>query len=442
MHKRKLGVATAIASATILATISAGFLLAPTQKDDLDHHPIIVTSKSSLKLDTLGGSAALMSRMMFATPSELSFSSSDENVCTVSDGGLITATGDGAAIVTVSALDDDGSHLADKTIDVEVERADQSLTTEWNWKGMLSGSSVQLPATATSNLPIEYVSSDDNIATVSEDGTITAKSPGTAIITARQTGDQTWKPAESSASITVAEGAKDRRAALEPFYQAMEEQQKWSWNASYGGGQVTIENSKTIGNCTTFPTASLQRVGLLEEHTIVWPHSRHAKKHPEYFELYEVNEPAASLIKNGKLLPGDIVRYKGPKPSMHSMVYVGQDENGKPLFNSAGRVCGPKSNRAKLFCHMSTYANANIHSILRIKTYPVSVTWDGEGMAGGGGEVMAKQDCTVTFEPAPGSTLSKLIVDGTELPITPDMNSYTFEDVLEPHSIEITFSTL
>jgi hypothetical protein len=267
-----------------------------------------------------------------------------------------------------------------------------------------------------------------------------AKAPGTATILARQEGDQVWKPAETSVNITVAEGAKDRRSALEPFFEAMEEQQKWSWNASYGGGQVTIENSKTVGNCTTFPTASLQRVGLLEEHTIVWPHSRHAKRHPEYFELYDVNEPAASLIESGRLLPGDIVRYKGPKPSMHSMVYVGQDEDGRPLFNTAGRVHGPKSNRAKLFTRMSTYEKANIHSILRIKTYPVSVAWDGEGMAGGGGEVMARQDCTVTFEPAPGSMLSKLIVDGEEQPVSPDMKSYTFDEVLEPHSIEITFS--
>ena len=57
----------------------------------------------------------------------------------------------------------------------------------------------------------------------------------------------------------------------------------------------------------------------------------------------------------------------------------------------------------------------------------------------GGGEVMAKQDCTISFHPEPGAKLASLIVDGMPIDISGEMSSYTFEQVLEPHSVEAKF---
>ena len=244
--------------------------------------------------------------------------------------------------------------------------------------------------------------------------------------------------ASADATVVVAEGSRDRIAALEPFFEAMRVQQQWSWDAAYGGGQVTIENSKTIGNCTTFPTASLIRVGLLTEPTIVWPHARHAKAHPEYFERFTPGKTPAQCVADGDLIVGDIVRFS--KPMMHSMVYMGwDDERNCPLWNTGGRAGGTQGSRPALFKRLTTYEKGIVDDILRIRTYPVNVSWTGNGIVGGGGEVMAKQNCTVTFDPQPGSSLIKLVVDGTEQPIEPGMRSYTFEGVLEPHSVEVTF---
>ena len=441
MHKTKyrIIIISIITGLGLVALTTSLLLFSPKPEDNKNHSPVIVTSQDSVKLDSLGGSSPLMTRIAFGHLSKLSFSTSDESVCSVSENGIVTATGDGSATITISA---DDLEIPEKEIPVEVERTEQNVTAEWNWKGLLNGSSIQLPATSTSGLPLEYHSSDESIAAVDDDGTITAISPGAATISARQPGDPVWQPAEASATIVIADGSHDRRNALEPFFKAMEEQQKWSWDAAFGGGSATIENSKTIGNCTTFPTVSLQRVGLLGEPACVWPHNRHAKAHPEYFELYEPDATSTELINNGELLEGDIVRFddNGPMGVKHSMVFVGQDEKGRPLWNSAGRIHNMHSNRAVLFSRMSSYDKVHIISILRIKTYPVSVSWNGNGIAGGGGEVMARQDCTVTFAPEPGSRLAKLVIDGIEQQISPDMSSYTFNEVLEPHSIEIAFT--
>ena len=439
MYKtKKIIVAAGIA--TVVITIVAGALISfiPKGEDRAIHEPLIVTSQDSMKFEALGSTSVLMSRIAFALPSDLSFSSSDESVCSVNENGVVTAVGDGSAIVTVSTQNSAAASPIEKQIAVVVERSQQVVTTAWSWTGLSAGSKSQLGAGATSELGLTYTSSDENVARVLADGTVEAVGPGTAIVSAIQPGDSLWQAASADATVVVAEGSRDRIAALEPFFEAMRVQQQWSWDAAYGGGQVTIENSKTIGNCTTFPTASLIRVGLLTEPTIVWPHARHAKAHPEYFERFTPGKTPAQCVADGDLIVGDIVRFS--KPMMHSMVYMGwDDERNCPLWNTGGRAGGTQGSRPALFKRLTTYEKGIVDDILRIRTYPVNVSWTGNGIVGGGGEVMAKQNCTVTFDPQPGSSLIKLVVDGTEQPIEPGMRSYTFEGVLEPHSVEVTF---
>ena len=440
MSKIKNKIAIAVISAVILA-ITAFLVVTflPKGQDTKTHTPLIVTNQDSIKIETLGSSSVLMPRVVFGSSSALAFASSDESVCSVNDNGVVTAIGDGIATVTVSADPTGTSDPIEKQVDVIVDRAEQAVTTAWNWQGLSAGSQFSLGAGSSSGLDLSYTSSDENVAKVLPDGTVEAVGPGTAIISADQLGDNAWQPAHAEATVVVAEGNRDRIAALEPFFEAMRVQQQWSWDAAYGGGYVTIENSKTIGNCTTFPTACLIRVGLLPENTIVWPHSRHAKAHPEYFERYTPNnQTARQLVESGQLQVGDIVRTSSPL--MHSMIYAGWDnEKDCPLWHTGGRAGGTQGSRPALNKRLKYYESGGICDILRIRTYPVNVSWEGNGICGGGGEVMAKQNCTVTFDAQPGSTLTQLIVDGVEQPITPGMNSYTFEQVLEPHSVEVKF---
>ena len=428
-----------IAAAAVI--VAAGFVPFPPQDDDQDESsPVqLVPSWTQTNLSSLGATQAVLVRPMFGSINELHFLSGDESVASVDEHGNVTAVGDGETTIKVEADVPGQDDPVIKELTVHVERKAQEVTAPWDWKGMTAGSASGFQSIATSGMDLVYSSSDEGVATVSADGEVTAVSPGSAIITATQPGDANWQPASVQATVQIVGAVKDRRAALEPFFQAMEEQQKWSWDATYGGGNGTLESSKTRGDCTTFPTASLQRVGLLGEPACVWPHSRHAKAHPEYFELYTVDATPAELIASGQMLVGDIVRWNSP---MHSQVYVGQDEKGHPLWNSAGRVTSSTSNRAILFSRISCYEKAHAISILRIRTYTVSASWDGPGIMDGGGEVMAKQNCTISFHPEPGAKLESLVIDGTPIDVSNGIESYTFEQVLEPHSIEAKFTPI
>ena len=400
---------------------------------------MLVSNLTTIKMSSLGETRGILVRPMFGFVSDMNFESSDEKVASVDAHGNVKAIGDGETTITVVARVAGKDELAKNELTVYVERKAQEIETPWKWKGVTAGSVIDFQAVATSQMALSYSSSDESIATVSPTGEITAVSPGTVVITATQEGNSDWQPASVQSTVAIVGAVKDRQSALEPFFKAMEEQREWSWDAKYGGGgSGTIESSKTKGTCVTFPTASLQRLGLLGEPACVVPYSKHAKKHPEYFESYTVDATPAELIASGQLLVGDIVWWDSPT---HSQVYVGQDEKGHPLWNSAGRVTSSTSNRAVLFTRISCYEKAHAVSILRIKTYNISVSWDGPGVMDGGGEVMAKQNSTISFHPEPGAQLDALIVDGTAVDISSGIESYTFEQVLEPHSIEAKFKS-
>jgi len=57
--------------------------------------------------------------------------------------------------------------------------------------------------TNTCNVPVTYSSSDENIATVAADGTITFVGNGTTKITARYAGDETYQPSTGFYTLTV-----------------------------------------------------------------------------------------------------------------------------------------------------------------------------------------------------------------------------------------------
>ena len=428
-------VTSAVCSVLLATAVSYAIPCILGEQDVKSNAPFIITNQERIKFETLGDSSTLSAHIVFSLPADIAYSSSDVSVCSVDENGVVTATGDGNAIITISAST---PIPIEKQITVHVERMAQNITAAWSEICLSAGSYTTFEASVDSDQELIYTSSDESIARISPDGTVEALSPGTAIISAIQPGNSTWQPAKAEATITVAEGNRDRTSALEPFFEAMRVQQIWSWDAEYGGGEVTIENSRVIGNCTTFPTACLQRIGLLPEPSCVWPSAPHAKAHPEYFEYFTPNQTAWELSKNETLQIGDIVRFT--TPMMHSMIYMGTNDAGYPIWSTGGRAGGTDGSRPALMTRLEFYEDGNISAVLRIKTYQVSVSCRGNGIVGGGGEVMAKQNCTVTFHPQPGSTLVKLIVDGIEIPDVTNMSSYTFTEVTEPHSLEAMFS--
>ncbi len=147
----------------------------------------------------------------------ISWSSSNDAVATVVD-GLVTATGKGSAVITVTTAD--GGHTANCTVSVlmpvggvEIEQDDAQL---YAGKTLILSAEV-FPSNA-SNKNVSWSSSDDNVATVNGGGIVTAVGRGTATITVTTEDgsftdsitvtvlDFDTKPAELTAEAELAQG--------------------------------------------------------------------------------------------------------------------------------------------------------------------------------------------------------------------------------------------
>ena len=125
---------------------------------------------------------------------KITWSSSDTNVATVDANGTVTAKSAGTAVITATS---ENGKTASCAITVEkklIPITEVSLSE--SAVGIIEGNTHKLTATVlpentTDSKSVSWSSNNDAVATVSEDGTITAKSAGTAVITATSTNGKT-----------------------------------------------------------------------------------------------------------------------------------------------------------------------------------------------------------------------------------------------------------
>lgn len=134
-----------------------------------------------------------------ATNKTVQYTSSNTKVATVNSSGKITAVGGGTAKITATA----GGKSAVCTVNVKVAQTGIGISGSKD-KTVGEGSTLKLttvkvPADATDNYAVSWASSDNSIATVSANGTVTGVKQGTAVITATSNG---WKAVYN---ITVTE---------------------------------------------------------------------------------------------------------------------------------------------------------------------------------------------------------------------------------------------
>ena len=122
------------------------------------------------------------------TDKSISWHSEDETVATISDTGVVTAVGTGTTIVTCQTMD--GSNIQAQC-EVTVEQYVESLNIDCKSKAMMNGDTLQLNVTVLPedavDKSVSWSSSDDNVATVSSDGMVTAIGYGVATITCTAT---------------------------------------------------------------------------------------------------------------------------------------------------------------------------------------------------------------------------------------------------------------
>lgn len=142
-----------------------------------------------------------------ASNKSVTYSSSDNDVATVSDSGVVTAVSNGTAVITVKTVD--GNKTATCTITVNIPSttvAVTSVSVSPTSKSLKVGETVQLVTTVSpqnaTNKSVTYQSSKPSVAIVSETGLVTAKTAGTTTITVTTVdGNKT-----ATSTITVTSG--------------------------------------------------------------------------------------------------------------------------------------------------------------------------------------------------------------------------------------------
>lgn len=127
---------------------------------------------------------------------------SGEDLISLANDGTVIANATGVAVITVTALDGFG---ASTEINVTIDgKPVESITISAEEAAIYIGETVQLSATVApddaTNQAIQWLTSDESIATVSEDGLVTGVSAGVATITAVARGGEN---VEASCEVTV-----------------------------------------------------------------------------------------------------------------------------------------------------------------------------------------------------------------------------------------------
>ncbi len=119
-----------------------------------------------------------------ASNTSVEWSSSDDNVATVSSEGVITAKGQGTCTITCTASDGYGTKsTCEITIKQQVSEIALSETNASLWVGDTRTLTATVSPTTANKTSVEWYSSDDNVASVSSEGVITANGEGTCTIT-------------------------------------------------------------------------------------------------------------------------------------------------------------------------------------------------------------------------------------------------------------------
>ncbi len=170
-------------------------------------------NKTSATLTSKGATLQLTATV---SPTEaedktVTWKSSNDNVATVSSSGLVTAVGNGTATITVTTKA--GSKTATCAVTVNIVPTGVSLN-KTSATLTSKGATVQLTATVSpteaADKTVTWKSSDDNVATVSSSGLVTAVGNGTATITVTtKTGSKT-ATCNVTVNIAVTEVSLDK----------------------------------------------------------------------------------------------------------------------------------------------------------------------------------------------------------------------------------------
>jgi uncharacterized protein YjdB len=142
----------------------------------------ISLSQTNIELTNIGESEQLEATVMpeDASDKSITWKSNNEQVCIVSSTGMVTAIGAGTTVVT--ATTNDGGKMAFCIVNVSLQ--EYNITLDQYTMTLNVGETAQLHATVsgTTNKTVNWSSSNDQTATVDNNGNVTAIKAGNALI--------------------------------------------------------------------------------------------------------------------------------------------------------------------------------------------------------------------------------------------------------------------
>ena len=282
---------------------------------------------------------------VIATNRSLTWSSSDAAVATVDENGVVTGIGEGTAVITATSADE---VTAEKTVTVFIPATELSVDTES--LSMVEGESYQLSATVSDNAThdVQWGTNNMNAVTVSPDGELTARAPGSAIVTATIDG------ISSEVFVTVYENQLDvemyqldmGRNALRLVISnrsCVDDVQESAYVASYESGrQIAIESISIDLPANGSLTTEIELPDFTENttySTVFYPlGERAAIMQPQElvfvnggYDTSETTEAASGELPSCKK---ETITCKNVTPGEEYTVYVLTDDSGIPTQNN------------------------------------------------------------------------------------------------------------
>ena len=155
--------------------------------------------------DRLNLNASLIIDYSIPITGELIYSSSDENVVSVDSKGNLVAHSKGSATISIVYNGSIANDPTNATVNVTITARPTSISVNKNRISLQVDKSDSIVATLTGpkNGRLIYVSSDDSVAVVDNNGNIIAIGKGTTIITVKYNGNEDYLPSSKNVTVVV-----------------------------------------------------------------------------------------------------------------------------------------------------------------------------------------------------------------------------------------------
>ena len=196
---------------------------------------------------------------------DITYKSSDDSVATVDKKGIVTAVGEGTAIITLSVGDDEIYAKNSTNVSVTVSKIPTEISADPTSLDLLIGNESQIVATLTPRDAgnVTFTSNDEDVVTVDANGNIIAVGNGNATITLSFEGDEKYAAAENK-TISVNVNLKDANISIdapeiiegENATVTVTLPEDATGNVSIGNESIPVQNATASAVLTNLPVGN------------------------------------------------------------------------------------------------------------------------------------------------------------------------------------------